>query len=127
MNDWIAIISINTIFIYDRVGVRLGEYDTSTDVDCLGQLCADPVVNLGVEAKMPHENYNEKSKNRANDIGLIRLSADVQYSEYIKPICLPTSVTYTRTPPNSKYVSAGWGRTLRGNSIYSLFCLVILI
>jgi len=95
------------------VGVRLGEYDTSTDVDCLGQLCADPVVNLGVEAKIAHEDYNEKSKNRANDIGLIRLSSDVHYSEFIKPICLPTSVTYTRAAASSKYVSAGWGRTLR--------------
>lgn len=115
------------IFFSQRVGVRLGEYDTSNDVDCLGTICADPVANLGIEAVIPHHEYNENSKNRGNDIGLIRLSSDVVYSEYIKPICLPTSVAYTRAAPNSKYISAGWGRTLRGKINLNQICSEHLI
>lgn len=84
------------------------------DRDCIGSICADPVVNMGIEAVLPHEAYNEKSKNRANDIGLIRMNGEVQYSDFIRPICLPSMVTYTRAAPHAKWVSVGWGRTLKG-------------
>lgn len=106
---------------FSRIGVRLGEYDTSKDVDCIGLICADPVVNMGIEAVIPHEAYNEKSINRAHDIGIIRMNGDVQYSDFIRPICLPSSVTYTRSAPNAKWVSVGFGRTLKGKYYY--FCL----
>lgn len=99
-----------------RVGVRLGEYDTTKEIDCLGNTCADPILYMGVEEKIPHEGYNEKNKNRANDIGLIRLNGDVTYTDYVRPICLPTSVKSPRTLTNEKLVSAGWGRTLSSMS-----------
>lgn len=109
VDDWLAIC---------RVGVRLGEFDTTKDIDCIGSVCADPVVYMGVEAVIPHENYNEKSRNRVNDIGLIRMNGEVYYTDFIKPICMPSSVTYTRSAPNAKYVSVGWGRTLKGKHSY---------
>lgn len=104
-----------------RVGVRLGEYDTTKEIDCLGNNCADPVLYMGVDEKIPHERYNERSKNRENDIGLVRLNADVTYTDYIKPICLPTTVNSPRGYPNERLVSAGWGRTLDSNAIF--FCI----
>lgn len=94
-----------------RVGVRLGEYDITKEVDCQGNTCADPIVVMGVEQKIPHEGYNEKNKNRANDIGLIRLDSEVTFTDYVSPICLPSSVNSPRTLPTEKLVSAGWGRT----------------
>lgn len=95
-----------------RVGVRLGEYDTTKEIDCLGNNCADPVLYMGVEEKIPHERYNERSKDRENDIGLVRMNGDVGFTDYIKPICLPTTVNSQRSFPNEKLMSAGWGRTL---------------
>lgn len=94
-----------------RVAVRLGEYDLTKQIDCLGNTCADPVVVVGVEQKIPHEGYNEKNKNRANDIGLIRLDSEVTFSDYVRPICLPSSANSPRTLPNERLVSAGWGRS----------------
>lgn len=71
---------------------------------------------MGVEEKIAHEGYNERSKNRENDIGLVRMNGDVTYTDYIRPICLPTTVNSQRSVPNEKLVSAGWGRTLEGNA-----------
>lgn len=95
-----------------RVGVRLGEYDLTKDIDCLGNTCADPILVMGVEQKIPHEGYNEKSNNRANDIGLIRLNSEVTFTDYVRPICLPSAVNSPRAAANGKLISAGWGRTL---------------
>lgn len=96
--------------------MRLGEYDTTKEIDCLGNNCADPVLYMGVEEKIPHERYNERSKNRENDIGLVRMNGEVAYTDYIRPICLPSSVNAQRSYPNEKFVSAGWGRTLESNA-----------
>lgn len=103
--------------------MRLGEYDTTKDIDCIGLVCADPVVYMGIEEIIPHEAYNERSRNRANDIGLIRMNGDVYYSDFIKPICLPSAIQFSRTAPSATYTSVGWGRTLKGTE-YSFICTV---
>lgn len=95
--------------------MRLGEYDITKEIDCLGNNCADPVLYMGVEEVIPHEWYDERSKNRENDIGLVRMDGDVTYTDYIKPICLPTTVNSQRSAPSEKLWSAGWGRTLQSN------------
>lgn len=91
--------------------MRLGEFDLTTERDCQGNTCADPVLVLGIEQKIAHEGYNEKNPNRANDIGLIRLDSEVTFTDYVRPICLPSSVNSPRAQTNAKLVSAGWGRT----------------
>ncbi|XP_076657393.1 serine protease ea-like [Halictus rubicundus] len=91
--------------------VRLGEYDTSTAVDCIKdgdviQVCADEHISVAVEETIVHENYIPTSTHQRYDIALIRLSRDVPFTNYVQPICLP--------PNNSigqKLVSAGWGQT----------------
>lgn len=92
--------------------MRLGEFDTTKEIDCIGDQCADPVLLMGIEQKIPHERYDERQKNRENDIGLIRLNGEVTYTDYIKPICLPSTVNSPRSFANQQLVSAGWGRTL---------------
>lgn len=111
--------------------MRLGEYDTTKEIDCLGNNCADPVLYMGVEEKIAHERYNERSKNRENDIGLVRMNGDVTYTDYIRPICLPTTVNSQRSSPNEKLVSAGWGRTLESNAtcfflFHSIHIIIIM-
>lgn len=99
--------------------MRLGEYNTETDEDCVqfdnaDQECADPVQNYAVEEIILHEKYLPSDASfyqRENDIALIRLSGNAKYSEFVAPICLP-STGFAGTPSNKKYIIAGWGRTL---------------
>ncbi|XP_028047881.1 CLIP domain-containing serine protease 2 [Monomorium pharaonis] len=91
--------------------VRLGEYDTDTDPDCVQdsettQVCADDPVTVGVEEQIAHEEYRPLSRDQRYDIALLRLSYDVMFTKYIKPICLPTN-----TLLNQKLFVAGWGKT----------------
>lgn len=95
-----------------RVTIRLGEYDISTTTDCIKSDCADPVQNIGLEEKIPHPDFNDKNPNKTNDIGLVRLSEDVTYSDFVKPICLPSTLGARRSAPETSLQVAGWGRTL---------------
>lgn len=109
-----------------RVGVRLGEYDLTKEIDCQGNTCADPLQVIGIEQKIPHEGYNEKNKNRANDIGMIRLNSEVTFTDYVRPICLPSSINSPRTSPNEKFVSAGWGRSTTSKNCQETIRIIII-
>ncbi|KAK5643999.1 hypothetical protein RI129_007844 [Pyrocoelia pectoralis] len=94
-------------------GVRFGDYDVTTDKDCtnhtrFGEECSDPVEEFGIEELIPHPQYNIRTA--ANDIGLIRLSRDVEYSEYIRAICLPTTNNFD-LDDGAKLTVSGWGVT----------------
>lgn len=82
--------------------------------------CADPVVELGVERIIVHPLYNDASSSKYHDIALLRLSADVAYSKYIKPICLPVDGLSSGLIVGNKLTVSGWGRT-NGTVIYVTF------
>lgn len=111
---------------FDSISVRLGEYNTDTDPDCViikennmeEQDCTDPHVDIGIEEVIPHEGYNEALTSKYNDIGLIRLAQDVVETEFIKAVCLPSVAL--RSATGSEVFVAGWGRTLTCMMIYSL-------
>ena len=70
--------------LYYRLGVRLGEYDTETNPDCLmsrfGDVdCAPEPVNFGIEQKIVHERYSLDINNH-NDIALLRLNRNVDFT-----------------------------------------------
>lgn len=97
------------------VSVRLGEWDTTTNVDCDDsytneQVCNNPHVDIPVEEKNVHESYQPNSKNQHNDIALLRLSRNVQYSDFIKPICLPLDSSLKNADLSGAALDvAGWG------------------
>lgn len=96
---------------WSLIGVRLGEYDTSRDTDCIedgddSEVCAPPPVTVGVEEQIAHENYRPTSREQLNDIALLRLSRNVTFTDYIKPICLPNNLDVAQ-----KLWIAGWGKT----------------
>ncbi|XP_076392709.1 uncharacterized protein LOC100882895 [Megachile rotundata] len=96
--------------------VRLGEYDTNSNPDCVtdgedGMVCADAVVNVGIEEQISHEKYDPLRRDQRYDIALLRLNRDVQFTNYIKPICLPPTASMGR-----KLFVAGWGKTETGYS-----------
>lgn len=94
------------------IGVRLGEYDLSSQADCADGICTDSPVDVDIDKIIVHEDYNPQAKSQWNDIALIRFVRDVSFSAYIKPICLPVDqAERTRNNVGTKAVAAGWGRT----------------
>lgn len=92
-------------------GVRLGEYNTETEQDCIqddedSTVCADDPITVGVEEQIAHEMYRPLSRDQKYDIALLRLSRDVTFTNFIKPICLPTNSALSQ-----KLYVAGWGKT----------------
>ncbi|XP_049820926.1 phenoloxidase-activating enzyme 1 isoform X2 [Aethina tumida] len=88
--------------------VILGEYDTNNETDCIFGGCSDPPIQYFIESFKVHPKF--KIRNPQNDIGLIRLSTSVTFSDYIKPICLPNR-DFT-LQGNETFDIAGWGQTL---------------
>ncbi|XP_017048902.1 spaetzle-processing enzyme-like [Drosophila ficusphila] len=90
--------------------VRLGEHKISTDKDCVNNLCAPPYLDVHIEEKIIHEDYDSNSPH--NDIALLRLVNHVDYSNAIKPICiLPSSDIRNHFFINETMIVAGWGVT----------------
>ncbi|XP_053613900.1 CLIP domain-containing serine protease HP8-like isoform X2 [Plodia interpunctella] len=92
--------------------VRLGEWNTSSSEDCVGDDCSGPVQDIPIEKVIAHEGYNPSDTNQHNDIALLRLSRNVRYNDFVKPICLPTDSALKR----NSFVGfdmevAGWGKT----------------
>jgi len=97
--------------------VRLGEWDTSTSVDCDDsfineKICNEAPIDVPIELKIPHENYDPQAANQHNDIALLRLAQNVPYTPYIRPICLPSDPSTRNNDFVKQTLSvAGWGKT----------------
>lgn len=94
--------------------MRLGDYNTSTDEDCVTEEsgeepeCAEPLQDIAVKMFIVHPDYSRSTLH--HDIGLVRLkeAAKVKQSN-IKPICMPFKEGFNKMP--EKFVVIGWGRT----------------
>ncbi|XP_016836998.2 serine protease 76 isoform X1 [Nasonia vitripennis] len=87
--------------------VRLGEQNLrQTD---------GAVVDYPIQKKIVHPNYEPDTSE--NDIALLILDEDVQFTDRIRPICLPVSDDLRKRDfvRNFPFV-AGWGRTQFGGS-----------
>ncbi|XP_020815030.1 chymotrypsin-like protease CTRL-1 [Drosophila serrata] len=84
--------------------VHLGEYDRSRP--------SANGIQVSVEAQIPHPQYTNTRSDIKNDIGLFRLSRTVQYTDFIKPICLPTN--YNPLAKTTHLTATGWGKTEHG-------------
>lgn len=101
---------------WNLVEVRLGEWDTSTDQDCEGlgvdADCSPDPMDVVIERRIPHPQYNPQSSEQYNDIALLRLDRRVEYSDFVKPICLPrTADLKEKSSVGQRLQVAGWGRT----------------
>lgn len=72
-----------------------------------------PVVD-----RIPHENYVPTSRAQENDIALLRLAHSVEFTDWIRPICLPIapSTRNINYDENFVFVVAGWGKTEKSSS-----------
>lgn len=92
--------------------VRLGEYDTSSEIDCVQNVCNKPVIKVGIEESIVHPQYDPKSNDGHHDIALLRLNQPVELNAFLQPVCLPLASVRSALNTNDKLVVSGWGRTL---------------
>ncbi|XP_034236377.1 melanization protease 1-like isoform X2 [Thrips palmi] len=102
--------------------VRLGEHNIETSPDCQydhaakSTFCADKAIDYTVEMEIVHEDYNPR--NVTNDVLLIRLSTDVVYTDFIKPLCLPEIEEVLPFPEVGALLTVvGWGRSREGSKM----------
>ncbi|CAN7988240.1 unnamed protein product [Ixodes hexagonus] len=63
-----------------------------------------------------HPQYIDKGF--ANDIALLKLEKPVEFSDYIRPICLPTDGETVRPRHTSFCVAVGWGKLLEVGRLF---------
>lgn len=90
--------------------VRLGEHNLDTAIDCTGDMCADPPLDVAPESVHMHHRYN-KPRRHFHDIALIRLAETVSFTDLISPICLPFGEWREKNLTALKAVVAGFGLT----------------
>jgi len=74
--------------------------------DCVLDVCTN-ATHIDVEQIIIHKDYDHNT--HANDIGLIRLKTNVNYSQYIQPICLPSAVEMEPSRDSDVLEICGWG------------------
>ncbi|KAF2903532.1 hypothetical protein ILUMI_02655, partial [Ignelater luminosus] len=91
------------------VSVHFGDYRLANGINCAeGYVseCNKYVQDLEIEKVIPHPEFDRKVY-LLNDIGLIRLNGMVTYSDYIRPVCLPTPAT-KKPKIGDVLVTSGW-------------------
>ncbi|XP_041969724.1 CLIP domain-containing serine protease 2-like [Aricia agestis] len=91
--------------------VILGEWDTSTKRDCDNDLCNE-AIEVAIERAIVHDQYVRGDDSMPNDIALLRLAREVQFDDFVKPICLPTEAALLKNNFEGYDLQvAGWGKT----------------
>ncbi|XP_058790458.1 CLIP domain-containing serine protease B4-like [Phymastichus coffea] len=87
-------------------GVRVGEYDLSSERDCKnGIKCNYKHEDFKIDEVYPHPDYS--NENYHNDIAIIRLKGSIDFKRtHIRPICLP--IDKAEVLPMQGIVT-GWG------------------
>lgn len=98
-----------------RIAVRVGEWDLRTEPDCHwyingNEVCSDFHEDIDFSHVIIHDQYIRRKTD--HDIALIRLASDLEYTDNVKPVCLPSYGL--NTPAGDKVVVAGWGLTENG-------------
>jgi len=96
--------------------VKLGAHDDSK-----------PETGMQFNAKVQKIFVNPKFNPRtiSNDITLLKLTAPVTYTNYISPVCLPSS-SDSDDPAGTNGVCTGWGATREGGSTVNKLMQVVL-
>lgn len=121
MLDWESIISklvqtamVLVEYLLNQI-IRQNNYSTSFAVFKVD--CADREQDIGVSEIIVHEDYVPNSSTQYNDIALIRLARPVEFSTFVKPVCLPVAPHLRNIDYEDKtLIVAGFGRTENGTN-----------
>lgn len=90
-----------------------GNFSNTIIFDDVKQSDCDQKIDVPIAESIIHENYVPHE--RHNDIALIRLAQSVQFSNWIKPICLPFAQHLrNKSYDDSLLTTAGFGNDKNG-------------
>lgn len=72
--------------------VRIGEWNIESEIDCSPDdpaFCAPPTKDIKIAEVIVHPDFQIGSKDKHNDIALLRLDTKVEFNDFVKPLCLP--------------------------------------
>lgn len=98
------------------ISVRVGEHNLLTEQDCEmvngKKTCSPASYDVPIEEVITHDKYLPLSLNQHNDIALVRLTRRVQFTDFVKPICLQQDKSLTTTELlGQTLVVTGFGQT----------------
>lgn len=65
-----------------------------------------------VEKIIVYPSYNKSAPNKLHDIAIVKLTENVIFSKYTKPICLPFDETISAMAIDDEvFTVTGWGQT----------------
>nr|XP_044248984.1 spaetzle-processing enzyme-like [Drosophila takahashii] len=96
---------------FEETYLRLGDFlVVNPEPDCSSGVCKPRAERIIVERKIVHRYYNTQGKSRF-DIGMFRMERTVEYSAYIRPICL---LVDEQKSDVTQFKISGWGLNERG-------------
>ncbi|CAH1116597.1 unnamed protein product [Phaedon cochleariae] len=104
---------------YPLLGVRVGEYNIQTKIDCEltrknEQKCSEPVQDLVIEEILVHPGFNGTVIQ--NDIGLLRVSRMNLTVANVRPVCLPVDTARGTDLNGKQIIVTGWGADATGHT-----------
>ncbi|XP_057664030.1 phenoloxidase-activating factor 3-like [Diorhabda carinulata] len=84
--------------------VRVGEYNTNTNIDCGEEFCGLPTQDLVITHVIVHPGY--KKETFENNVALLVLRTPMNFTVTAQPICLPESWSVT----SNNGLLVGWGK-----------------
>lgn len=83
---------------------------------------SDPdAVSLSVDRNISHPSFNPADGTLLNDIALLRLASPVQFTDIVRPICLPDIDFYSY----DVCYATGWGQTSAAHSNKIILLLLV--
>ncbi len=73
-------------------------------------------ISRSVNTLLIHPSYNSNTYN--DDIALLRLSSSVNFTNYIRPVCL--AAENSDFPSGTSSWITGWGQTASGGNTYTI-------
>lgn len=111
--------------------MQLGNWNYTSEISCAKEDdCAYPTLDIVVAETFTHEEYLPgigATFFLDNDVALIRLSENVTYTDYIRPICLPPRDLEATHFDGRNLVESGWGYNSDGEIIifFRMFSIYI--
>lgn len=69
--------------------MKLGEHSLETEIDCEGNVCADPPQVIYPETIIVPKEYN--GEHLKHDLAIVKLSKPADITQWVSPVCLPNN------------------------------------